>query len=200
MNLNFENYNPQKHDKRLVAELMYKADVEIHRLFLGEVKECITINEELINLEKQYLSSENIILAMIDDKIVGSVVGYNVAHKKGFDKQMGKALVEVMGLWWVLKRMFIFMKARKMGNGFMDNDAYYIHTLSVNSSYRGRGIGAELIKMMAKRHSRLYLHVNINNHRGRKFYAKMGFEEKEKNVILHKGKEIGAYLMQKNDY
>ncbi|MCD5415180.1 MAG: GNAT family N-acetyltransferase [Clostridiales bacterium] len=197
MNVFFENYNPEKHDKHVVAELMYNADVEINTLFFGGEIECLTINEELINLEKQYLASKNIVLAMIDDKIVGLALGIDVSYRDCFDKKIGKAIVEVMGFWYLLRKMYFFFIAKKINEGTMDNDAHFIHTLSVSSFYRGRGIGAELIKMMAKRHSKLYLHVNINNNRGQKFYEKMGFEQKERNVILHKGKEIGTYLMLK---
>ncbi|MGV8146081.1 MAG: GNAT family N-acetyltransferase [Alkaliphilus sp.] len=197
MDITIENYNPEKHNKHTVGKLMYNADIEMNNLFFGEEKECIRINEELISLEKKYLTSENIKLAIVNGEIAGLMLGYNASQIKQFHSDTGKALLKAMGLWWVLKKILIFIKARKLGEGFMEQGGYYIYVLSVDSLHRGKGIGAQLIEMMMEKHSKLYLHVNTNNHRGQKFYKKMGFEQREKSVILHNGKEIGTYLMEK---
>jgi len=190
-------YDPKKHDKRVLAKFMYNADIEMNNLFLGEEKDCIKINEKLVDLKNQHLVSEDINLAIVNGEIAGLVLGYNVSKKKRFNKNMGEALVKVMGVWWLLKRLFLFIKARKLGGGFMEQDGYYIYILSIDPFHRGKGIGAQLIEMMVKKHSKLYLHVNTNNYRGQKFYKKMGFKQREKSVILHNGKEVGTYLMQK---
>ncbi len=197
MNVTFENYDPKRHDKHEVLKLMYNADIEMNSLFFGDEKNCNKINEELMNLEKKYLDLEDIKLAITDGQIVGLVLGYDVNKKKKFDVDMGRALGRVMGHWWLLKRTFLFIKARNMGKGRMDKDGYYIFILSVNSEYRGFGIGARIIEMMAKKHNKLYLHVNSKNIRGQKFYKKMGFEEKEGESISHNGKQVGAFLMKK---
>ncbi|MCD6476279.1 MAG: GNAT family N-acetyltransferase [Anaerolineaceae bacterium] len=197
MNLSFEDYDPKKHDSHMVTGLMYQADVEMHSHFFGSEKDCLSINEELINLEKKYLKPENIKLALLDDEIVGLAIHFNVSEKSRFDLAIGRLLVKTMGLRWVLKQIFLFIKARNLGGGSMEQDGRYIYNLCVNSAYRGRGIGAALMNRLFEKYHKLYLHVNINNHRGQKFYKRMGFVQKSRRVISYKGKEFGEYLMEK---
>ena len=197
MNLTFENYDPKKHDKHIVAALMYQADIEMHSLFFGSEKDCLGINEELINFEKKYLIPENISLATIGNEIVGLAINFKVSEKSTFDLSIGRVLVKVMGLGWVFKRLPLFVRARNLGGGSMEQDGRYIYNLCVNSNYRGRGVGAALITRLSVTHGRLYLHVNINNHRGQKFYDRMDFVQKSRRVISYQGKEFGEFLMEK---
>ena len=134
---------------------------------------------------------------MIGDAIVGLAVHFNVSEKSTFDLHTGRVLVKVLGLGWVLKRIWLFIKARNLGGGTMEQDGRYIYHLCVNSEYRGQGIGAALIKRLSATYSKLYLHVNINNHRGQKFYNRMGFVQKSRRVISYKGREFGECLMEK---
>ena len=197
MNLTFENYDPKKHDSHVVTELMYHADLEMHSLFFGSEKNCLSINEELINLEKKYLKPKNIKLALLDDEIAGLAINFNVSEKSTFDLATGRVLVKVMGLRWVIKRIFLFIKARNLGGGSMEQDGRYIYNLCVHSDYRGQGIGASLMNRLSEKYHKLYLHVNINNHRGQKFYKRMGFVQKSKRVISYQGKLFGEFLMEK---
>ena len=197
MNLTFENYDPKKHDSHVVTGLMYHADLEMHSLFFGSEKNCLNINKELINLEKKYLKPENIKLALLDDEIVGLAIHFNVSEKTKFDLDIGRVLVKTMGLRWVLKQISLFITARNLGGGSMEQDGRYIYNLCVNSAYRVHGIGTALINRLFEKYHRLYLHVNINNHRGQKFYKRMEFMQKSKRVITYQGKLFGEFLMEK---
>lgn len=96
-----------------------------------------------------------------------------------------------------MKKMPFFMKLDKMMGDEMDEDGYYIHTLSVSPQYQGRGIGAAIIETLAKKYGKLYAHVNSNRKRAVKFYKRMGFIEKSKGTLEYKGNELSESLMER---
>lgn len=87
------------------------------------------------------------------------------------------------------------MKMDKITGGDMDEDGYYIHSISVSPAHRSKGIGAFMIEKLKETEKKVYLHVNINNERGQNFYKKVGFQSQSRDTIILKGKEVGTHLM-----
>lgn len=134
---------------------------------------------------------------MYEDEIVGIISGFPVKEKEKIDKISGRAFMKTMGVFSFMRKMPLFMKMGNITGGEMDEDGYYIHTISVNSSFQGRGIGREVIKKLCEKHKKIYLHVNTNKFDAQAFYRKVGFIQKHKGTTVIKGKEIGTFLMEK---
>ncbi|MGF7185871.1 ribosomal protein S18 acetylase RimI-like enzyme [Desulfitispora alkaliphila] len=197
MMINLEEYNPKKHDKHLIAELIYQSDEELNSLVYGEQEEAIKVITALIDMEDNYYTSPYIKCVVYQEKFAGVLVGFLVNEKSQIDKSSGKAFAKAMGTWNFLKRMPLLFRMGKITSGEMDAKGYYIHTICVASQFQGLEIGRKIIEILAIDHEKLYLHVNIKKQGAQKFYKRVGFQPQSKGTINHKGKEIGTYLMEK---
>lgn len=82
--------------------------------------------------------------------------------------------------------------------GYLSAVAYdnylYLDDYCVTNSFRGKGIGSNLIKMSedyakAKNLEEVHLHVQTANHESREFYSRKGYgfiSEEEKRILLSK--------------
>ena len=197
MDISLENYDPDKHDKQAIAELIFQSDEEMNSLVYG--KEPIDVITKLLEIGDNYFSPENTYIAVSEDKIVGVIVGFPVDKKSEMDKISGKAFAKAMGTFTLLRKIHLFWKMNKIVAGEMDEDGYYIHTISVKPEYQGRGIGSQMIERMAQENRKLYLHVNSKNSRAINFYNKNRFEEKFKGEVKYKGKYLSECLMERNE-
>jgi ribosomal protein S18 acetylase RimI-like enzyme len=195
MNLKLEKYDPQKHDKHIIAELIFKSDEETNSLIYGE--DPIRMVARLIDLGDNYFGASYTQCAMHEDVIVGVVAGYPIGEKSKVDNISGKSFAKAMGFLTLMKKMPFLMKLTKAAAGAMDEDGYYIHTLSVSPLFQSRGVGARIIEIMAENHGKLYLHVNRNNSRAVKFYSRTGFKEKHIGTATSKGRELCQCLMER---
>jgi len=197
MDISLENYDPNKHDKQIIAELIFRSDEEMNSLVYS--KEPIDVITKLLETGDNYFSSENTYIAVSEDKIVGVIVGFPVNKKTEMDKISGKAFAKAMGTFTLIRKMPLYWKMNKIVAGEMDEDGYYIHTISVKPEYQGRGIGSQMIELMGKEYGKLYLHVNSKNSRAINFYTKNGFEEKFRGEVKYKGRYLGECLMERNE-
>jgi len=196
MNIKFEKYDPKKHDKHLIADLIFKADEEMNSLVYG--KEPIEVIVKLLDIGNNYFDPSNTHLAINQGEIVGVVVGFPVKQKSEIDKISGKAFTKAMGIFTVLKKMPLFLKMDKIVAGDMDNDGFYIHTISVSPDHQRQGIGTHMIEKFAEKYGKLYLHVNTENPQAINFYDKNGFEEKFRGKVKYKGKYLSECLMERS--
>jgi len=197
MNISLENYDPNKHDNQTIAELIFRSDEEMNSLVYG--KEPIDVITKLLEMGKNYFSSENTYIAVSEDEIVGVIVGFPVNKKSEMDKISGKTFAKAMGTFTLMRKLPLYWKMNKIVTGEMDEDGYYIHTISVKPEYQGRGIGSQMIEMMEEEHGKLYLHVNSKNSRAIDFYIKNGFEEKFRGEVKYKKKYLSECLMERNE-
>ncbi|MCL0065303.1 GNAT family N-acetyltransferase [Dehalococcoidia bacterium] len=197
MGIRLENYNSEKHDKHVIANLIYESDEEMNSLAYGGQERGIKVITELMSMDNNYFSPPNIKCAIYEDEIVGVIVGFQVNKKSKLDTDSGKAFCKAMGFLAFLKKMPLFLRMAKITSGKMDENGYYIHTISVGPTHQGCGFGTGMIEMLAEQQNKLYLHVNINKQRAQNFYKKVGFRPRSKDTIILKGKEIGTYLMEK---
>ncbi len=196
MDISLENYDPNKHDKQTIAELIFQSDEEINSLVYG--KKPIDVITKLLEMGDNYFSSENTYTVVSEDKIVGVIVGFPVNKKSEMDKISGKAFAKAMGTFTLLKKMPLYWKMNKIVAGEMEEEGYYIHTISVKPEYQGGGIGSQMIELMGEEHGKLYLHVNSKNSRAINFYNKNGFEEKFRGEVKYKGRCLSECLMERN--
>ena len=197
MSIKLEKYNPEKHGKHVIANLIYRSDEEMNSLVYGEQERGIKVITKLMSMDNNYFSSPYLECAIYEDEIVGAIVVFQVNKKSKLDTGSGKAFFKAMGFLAFLKKMPLFFRMSKITSGEMDENGYYIHTISVSPSYQGRGFGTCMIEMVAEKQNKLYLHVNVLNQRAQKFYKKVGFQSRSKDMMIYKRKEIGTYLMEK---
>jgi ribosomal protein S18 acetylase RimI-like enzyme len=135
--------------------------------------------------------------AIHDDRVVGVIVGFPAAEKAAIDKESGKDFARAMGLLRLLARMPLFLRMDKMMPPLVDEKGYYVHTISVDSQVRGRGIGSEMINRVASEHGTLYLHVNRDNEAAIRFYERNGCKRLAEGSMVHKGRELSQVLMRR---
>ncbi len=195
MGIRLEKYNPSKHDKQVLADLIFKSDEEMNALVYGD--DAINVISQLLDSDNNYFSPDYTQCVMLDDQIIGVVVGFPVKDKKEIDSQSGKDFARAMGFFTLMKKMFFYNKLNKIVAGDMDDEGYYIHTLSISPDFQGQGFGRQIIDLISKDQKKLYLHVSRKNKGAVKFYEAVGFQEKFRGSITHKGKELCESLMEK---
>lgn len=195
MGIKLERYDPQKHDKKVLAELIFKSDEEMNALVYGNnATEVIKI---LLDMPESYFLPEYTRCAMLDNELVGVIVRFPVSQRKEADKNAGQGFIKAMGFFGFIRKMALYMKMQKMLGGVLDDDGMYIHTLCVDGRFRGKGIGTEMLQAIAEENSKMYLYVNTKNEGAIRFYKKNGFYEKFHGKLKYKGQVLGEYLMER---
>ncbi|EEG78915.1 GNAT family N-acetyltransferase [Dethiobacter alkaliphilus] len=197
MKIRLEKFNPEKHDKQMVATLIYDADIEFNTLVYGKREKAVQCITRLLSMENNYFAHPYVECVMDEEEIAGVVVSFHGQDKKAIDQVSGKAFCQVFGLWSFLKKIPTFIKMGKIVSNNIDEDGYYIHSLCVRDSYRSRGIGTQIINELAKKHTKLYLDVNIHNTQAIKFYQKTGFNIESENIMQHKNRKMGTFQVKK---
>jgi ribosomal protein S18 acetylase RimI-like enzyme len=193
--IELEQYDDSKHDRRTVARLIFDSDPVFNGLVYGD--DAIGVIEAMVGLGDNYFASGYTRCAVQEGRVVGVIVGFPVSEKAHIDQNSGKDFARAMGFLRFLARMPLFMRMDKMMPAVEDESGYYVHTISVDPEYRGRGIGTEIIERTAAAHGTLYLHVNRDNEAAIRFYERNGFERVEEGSMTHKGRELSQVLMRR---
>ena len=132
--------------------------------------------KELAGREQSQYSYRNTLVAMVDGKTVGAIVGYD-----------GDRLCEL--------REPIFGLIQEYTGSSIDIEdetaagEFYIDSFAVLPQYRGCGVGRELLvaacnRAFAAGHKKVGLIVDFNNSRAEKLYASLGFKRIEPTTFL----------------
>jgi len=193
MAVELEHYDSGKHDQRSVARLVFESDPVFNTLVYG--KDPIAVIEGLLRLRDNYFDARYTRCAIHDGRVAGVVVGFPVAEKAEIDKKSGKDFARTMGTFRFLARMPLFVRMGKMMPPVEDESGYYVHTLCVDSDFRGLGLGSEIIGRVVAEHGALYLHVNRDNEAAIRFYERNGFRRLAEGSMRHKRHELSQVLM-----
>jgi ribosomal protein S18 acetylase RimI-like enzyme len=158
-------------------------------------KDAVAVIEGMLQLEDNYFDPRYNRCAIRDGGVVGVIVGFPVAEKAAIDQQSGKDFARTMGFFRFLARMPLFVRMDKMMPPVEDESGYYVHTISVDSACRGRGVGSEMIEQVCGPARATYLHVNRRNEAAIRFYEKNGFRRLAEGAMMHKGRELSQVLM-----
>ena len=195
MGIVMEPYDPQKHDADKVANLIFEADPTLTSLIMGERDEATDRFKVLLGVESSPWSAARTLVAILDDEIVGVLVGAMGDEKAEADRraaEWGRA----MGLKWLLKSISIGMKMAKAVTNDVSADEYYPLALTVSAEHRGKGIGSQMMEWMLERYEKVVIDVNIEKQDAIRFYQRHGFRIVGENTINHKGRRIGNYSMR----
>lgn len=193
MAMNLENFDERKHDEITVARLIFESDPVFNTLVYG--KGAVAVIERMLRLGDNYFDSRYTRCAIHEGRVVGVIVGFSVSDKEEIDQKSGKDFARAMGFFRFLSRMPLFIRMEKMMPSVGDDNGYYVHTISVDSDFRGRGFGSEMIEQVAVENGSLYLHVKRDNEAAIRFYERNGFERLGEGSMTHKRRELSQVLM-----
>jgi len=100
-----------------------------------------------------------------------------------------------MGFFRFLMRMPLFVRMSRMMPRVPEESGSYVHSISVDRVFRGRGFGSEMIERAASEHGSLYLDVNSDNEAAIRFYERNGFQRLADDSMMHKGRKLSQVLM-----
>lgn len=193
MPLELENYNSERHDVHTVARLIFESDPVFNTLTYG--KNPVAVIEAMLRLGDNYFDTRYTRCAIYEGRVVGVIVGFPVSEKAEIDQKSGKGFARAMGLFRFLARMPLFVRMDRMMPAVDDESGYYVHTITVDAEYRGRGFGSEVIDRVASEYGALYLHVNRDKEAAIRFYERNGFRRLAEGSMTHKGRELSQVLM-----
>lgn len=195
--MNMEMFNPEKHDSRLVANLIYSVDPELNEMVYGSRAAGTAIISKMLQMDYNYFSYPHVTCAGRDGAVAGVLAGFEGKEKQRLEKASAKTFLRVFGFCSFLKRLPTLMRMANLTWKKIDEDGYLVNVLCVAPSHRGQGIGTCMMETVFAKYNKVYLEVNIKNDRAQKFYERLGFQVQSKNTIIYQGKEVGTYALMK---
>jgi ribosomal protein S18 acetylase RimI-like enzyme len=194
----FEPFFPEKHDKNKIAELIFKSDEQLNLLVYG--RDPLKVILKLLNMKESYFVPNYTKCVHVNNELAGVVTYYSsdLSKRKQVDKIAGQGFMKAMGIISFIQKMPLYIKMDKMLGGVIDDGGLYIHTICVDETFRGCGIGSRIIKELEKENTKMYLYVNAANKGAIHFYEKNGFEKKFLGTMNYNHKDYAEYLMEKN--
>lgn len=160
----------QKGDSELIAKVVAMAigtdeDSDLYPVFL-----------ELAGREVAQYSYRNALVAEVDGRAVGAIVGYDGARLHELREPIYELLQKHLG------------KTIEIEEETADGE-FYLDSLAVLPECRGLGVGRLLLSAMIERafsegHERAGLLVDFDNPRAEKLYASLGFERVDRTTFL----------------
>lgn len=197
MSLKIEKYDPEIHDEKVLAELVYLADEMVNSpTYDGKVK-GIKVLRELIEREAGFLGPPYLNAMVYREKPVGIFAISKVKEKSDLESDFGLTLAKVMDIQKFIEKIPVLLKLSHLISGEMDKDGHYIFYLSVAPPFRGKGIGTKTLRYLDDKYGDLYLHVRKSNKKARSFYRSLGFRPISNNTVFLDGKKITNFLMEK---
>lgn len=195
MPIDVESYDHGKHDEQTVARLIFESDPVFNTLVYG--KDAVAVIERMLTFGDTYFDARYTRCVLHEGRVVGVFVGFPVSEKAEIDQESGKGFARSMGFFRFLARMPLFVRMEKMMPAVDDETGYYVHTITVDGEYRGRGFGSEVIERVASEHGPLYLHVNRDKEDAIRFYERNGFKRLAEGSMTYKGRELSQVLMRR---
>jgi len=168
-------------DAKVASSLIYATfpKVATFTIGLGSEERAKAILEKIFVVPGHRLSYEEMVLAVVQGRVVGGLVAYSAKRLPKLDRRTDRLILRqyrFRGKLAMIIRAWpmIFMKDAKRRD-------YIIGNLAVRPQYRGRGIGKQLLihaEKLAKEAGlrRLALRVAIENKTAKKVYEDFGFK------------------------
>lgn len=140
-------------------------------------------------------------MAVVDDRVVGMLLGYSAVDKAREDPKTGLGLFRVLGISMVrgLPKLLRVQKAI----GGMGPDEWYVSNVGVLPDMRGRGVGGALL-LDADQRARsngaraIVLDVETDNPMAAKLYGELGYRIVRTTApLLLEGRQFAFHRMSK---
>lgn len=167
-----------------VAQIIYQTDDFIFPFLFGKKEKAIPRLKQLVELEHNAFSYQHIIID-IETEIKGILIEQNRSDNIKEERDYKQVFSTLSLILLAIKQVFLFPIFH-----FKLKEGRYIQNLTVDEKSRGQGIGTRLLLdalMRAKEDGikKLYLDVEIKNHKAIKLYEKHGFVIKKKKRIWY---------------
>ncbi|MBO7724157.1 MAG: GNAT family N-acetyltransferase [Paludibacteraceae bacterium] len=168
-----------KNDAITIAQVVVMAigDEQTLKNYCG--KNYVAVLEEIARLEKTQYSFQNSLIAEVEGKIAGAIVGY-----------AGARLLELRnGTFAIIEK---HLGTSPNMEPETSEGEFYLDSIAVFREFRGCGIGRNLIfalckKALAEGHEKLGLLVDFDNPAAENLYTSIGFVRKNQtNFLGHK--------------
>ncbi len=183
----YETFNPEIHDVRHVARLVYDVDYRTFDMFFKSDEQAIdAISKHLLKKK-----SNKYFKVILDDNhdIIGYVSIYLHDDEHDFHLKSPKLfLVDILD-------HFVLCDIGK-------NDLY-LAEVAIDESQRGKGLGRKVVcdvirYAKSKNYDRVILDADFRNKGARKLYESIGFKEFNKKRVKIASFERGMYNMEFN--
>ena len=163
-----------------VTQLMYDSGVSLYDyLHKTSRNDALDFIEYEYEKETGFCSSQNVIVAVSDGKVLASSLGFDALQHK---KMSGETIKNVLS-FHKLRSLKVLMRLKsyaKTRNPPKEGD-YYLSNVCVNPNYRSKGVGVLLMKHQiseAKKngYQKFCGDVLISNTRALGFYYALGFK------------------------
>ena len=166
----------EKRDSRTIAKVVAMAigDENAMRQYCGD--EYITLLTEIAENENSQYSYHNTLIAEIDDKPIGAIIGYDGAKLHELRTRTYSIIQNALG------RTPSIPDETEAGE-------FYLDSIAVFPKYQGNGIGRKLITAMQEKafnegHKRIGLIVDFDNPKAEKLYTSLGFSRVGTKIFL----------------
>ncbi|MEJ8545648.1 GNAT family N-acetyltransferase [Brevibacillus borstelensis] len=164
-------------DAGWAAPLIYEAIGDIAHTLTGAQTqdEAVKVLEQFFREKQNRISHENCIIAEAEGKPAGLFISYHGSRTEELDRPFARRLEQLTGA-----APTIVKEAR--------SDEYYLDTLVVDPSHRGRGIGRRLLarfeeEAIRRGYERTALLVEEDNIRTRQLYEQIGYQADSSLVV-----------------
>jgi ribosomal protein S18 acetylase RimI-like enzyme len=164
-------------------------------LFFGKERQAVPMLKKLILLDHNHFSHNHILCARHNGEIVGILSGFGGEMNRVVERECAQEYFKSLGLLGALRAGFVALFMQWLFKKTVSDDEFYVNNLCVAPGNRSLGIGAALLGEIFKNYDKVSLGVNVNNHRGMKFYVRNGFKIESGYKINIFGKPIGVYNM-----
>lgn len=151
------------------AQLLLAAMEDLIYFYIGvnDKQKAINFLEEQFKSETSLYSYKNSFVAIIDEKVVGVLVGYD----GGVHQKLQQNLIES------LRKDYNFNDTL---NPESEEGEFYIDAISVNPQYRGQKIGSQLISFaendaLKNQFKKIGLLVDEENPAAKRLYSRLGY-------------------------
>ena len=199
--MNLIKLDLDKHDLKMVSELIYETDKNLFGTFLDKnPTNAIKKLKKLIVAGKNSYGHEHIYIAEgFDGNIMGILVAFRGDEVTLIEE--GSLFMDNMNFIDFLKLTLIKPIYDKITASSIENDDLYIGNLVVANGLRGKGIGTELLKSSFnigsdKNCKRVLLDVIFENDNAKKLYERIGFKVCGEKHFKWLGKSEGTYGME----
>lgn len=165
----------ERHDPQSVAQLIEASAPELFSLLFGSA--AIDILQRLVRLSHNRFSYRYIYVAEVENQVVG-IATLIPASKLN----MNSDLRSVLNIWLRLRRQVAYwLILNRVLEQHYPANSFYIANLAVHPTYRGKGIGTELVQHCIVHATiaganQIFISVDINNPRAQKLYELLGFQ------------------------
>lgn len=197
MDLALERFDPEAHDARAVARLIYQADPALMRFVFGEEDAAVPVIARLVAMEHNDYSGRHITCALDGGRIVGVIAGLTGAEREESKAGSGKDWGKALGLRGMLRAVRYGPKLESVATTEIGDEEYYISALTVDERYRGKGVGSELIAGVLREHEVVVTDVNVDKDAAIRFYQRHGFAIMREMTFEHEGRRLGNYQIRR---